>query len=218
MQLLDLPVQHPEPSVQHPAPIPSSSRPSHPAELLRLPAPCSRAAPSSAHGASLGQPVCHCSAPESSSPSADGGNELFTCSCRGSEANSVSSFWFLLIHAPDLRPPRCPPASCQLSNQVGPIPAGQEVSGARCIHSVPWPGSRYRDMWPPAPAKAGLRFHWLSACFWAQALQIRQQNESFCQVRRVQSEKSLSKLFFFFPWFTWYFLGVLLSFQKGKNY
>lgn len=57
-------------------------------------------------------------------------------------------------------------------------------------------------MWPPAPAKAGLRFHPLSAhraaCLWAQALQAVQQTKSFCQVKRVQSENSLSKLFFFF--------------------
>lgn len=36
-------------------------------------------------------------------------------SCHGSESNSFSSScWFLLIHAPGLRPPRCPHALCQL--------------------------------------------------------------------------------------------------------
>lgn len=77
-------------------------------------------------------------------------------------------------------------------------------------------------MCPPAPAKAGLKFHPLSAhraaCLWAQALQAVQQTKSFCQVKRVQSENSPSKLFlFFFSWCTWYFLWILLSFQKEKK-
>lgn len=77
-------------------------------------------------------------------------------------------------------------------------------------------------MCPPAPAKAGLKFHPLSAhraaCLWAQALQAVQQTKSFCQVKRIQSENSLSKLFFFFfSWSPWYFLWILLYVQKKKK-
>lgn len=53
---------------------------------------------------------------------------------RDFESHSVSSSYrFLLIHAPEPRPPRCPHILCQLSNQVGlfSIPAGQGIQGGQ---------------------------------------------------------------------------------------
>jgi len=55
-------------------------------------------------------------------------------SCQGFESRAVSSSdWFLLIHAPSVRPPRCPHILCQFSNPAGlfSIPAGQEAADRR---------------------------------------------------------------------------------------
>lgn len=59
-----------------------------------------------------------------------------TASHRGSESQSISSsYWFLLIHAPDPRPLGCPHILCQLSNEVGlfSIPLGRryQVQGGQ---------------------------------------------------------------------------------------
>lgn len=72
-------------------------------------------------------------------------------------------------------------------------------------------------MCPPAPANAGLRFHPLSA-FGHRHCRLCNRPSHFVRLREYRVKiVSQNFSFFFFSWSTWYFLWILLSFQKEKK-